>query len=205
MRKKVIKRMCFDAIFASISLILYVFGPKFPLPYIFPGFLDIQFSMLPILIITFMLGPIDGLIVILVRFFVKVFAFSSFTSPYGEISDLIYSIVVVLVVSLVYSKLKKQENVSSKRRFVTLLISIVGSWIVGGLLSNSFSIPIYCLIMGKETVYNMVAIFPFVNESNWVLYYFTLAVIPFNLLLSSIVGVLTLLVDKHLLNFYNRI
>ena len=205
MRKKVIKRMCFDAIFASISLILFVFGPKFPLPFIFPGFLDIQFSMLPILIITFMLGPIDGLIVILVRFFVKVFAFSSFTSPYGEISDLIYSIVVVLVVSLVYSKLKKQENVSSKRRFVTLLISIVGSWIVGGLLSNSFSIPIYCLIMGKETVYNMVAIFPFVNESNWVLYYFTLAVIPFNLLLSSIVGVLTLLVDKHLLNFYNRI
>ncbi|MBE6142805.1 MAG: ECF transporter S component [Erysipelotrichaceae bacterium] len=205
MRKKVIKRMCFDAIFASISLILYVFGPKFPLPFIFPGFLDIQFSMLPILIITFMLGPIDGLIVILVRFFVKVFAFSSFTSPYGEISDLIYSIVVVLVVSLVYSKLKKQENVSSKRRFVTLLISIVGSWVVGGLLSNSFSIPIYCLIMGKETVYNMVAIFPFVNESNWVLYYFTLAVIPFNLLLSSIVGVLTLLVDKHLLNFYNRI
>ena len=205
MRKKVIKRMCFDAIFASISLILYVFGPKFPFPFIFPGFLDIQFSMLPILIITFMLGPIDGLIVILVRFFVKVFAFSSFTSPYGEISDLIYSIVVVLVVSLVYSKLKKQENVSSKRRFVTLLISIVGSWIVGGLLSNSFSIPIYCLIMGKETVYNMVAIFPFVNESNWVLYYFTLAVIPFNLLLSSIVGVLTLLVDKHLLNFYNRI
>ena len=205
MRKKVIKRMCFDAIFASISLILYVFGPKFPLPFIFPGFLDIQFSMLPILIITFMLGPIDGLIVILVRFFVKVFAFSSFTSPYGEISDLIYSIVVVLVVSLVYSKLKKQENVSSKRRFVTLLISIVGSWIVGGLLSNSFSIPIYCLIIGKETVYNMVAIFPFVNESNWVLYYFTLAVIPFNLLLSSIVGVLTLLVDRHLLNFYNRI
>ena len=205
MRKKVIKRMCFDAIFASISLILYVFGPKFPLPFIFPGFLDIQFSMLPILIITFMLGPIDGLIVILVRFFVKVFAFSSFTSPYGEISDLIYSIVVVLVVSLVYSKLKKQENVSSKRRFVTLLISIVGSWVVGGLLSNSFSIPIYCLIMGKETVYNMVAIFPFVNESNWVLYYFTLAVIPFNLLLSSIVGVLTLLVDRHLLNFYNRI
>ena len=205
MRKKVIKRMCFDAIFASISLILYVFGPKFPLPFIFPGFLDIQFSMLPILIITFMLGPIDGLIVILVRFFVKVFAFSSFTSPYGEISDLIYSIVVVLVVSLVYSKLKKQENVSSKRRFVTLLISIVGSWVVGGLLSNSFSIPIYCLIMGKETVYNMVAIFPFVNESNWVLYYFTLSVIPFNLLLSSIVGVLTLLVDRHLLNFYNRI
>lgn len=205
MKKNVIKRMCFDAIFASISLILYVFGPKFPLPFLFPGFLDIQFSMLPILIITFMLGPIDGLIVILVRFFVKVFAFSSFTSPYGEISDLIYSIVVVLVVSLVYSKLKKQENVSSKRRFVTLLISIVGSWVVGGLLSNSFSIPIYCLIMGEETVYNMVAIFPFVNESNWILYYFTLAVIPFNLLLSSIVGTLTLLVDRHLLNFCERI
>ena len=127
MKTKVIKRMCFDAIFAAISIVLYVFGPKFPLPFIFPGFLDIQFSMLPILIITFMLGPVDGLIVILVRFFVKVFAFSSFTTPYGELSDLIYSIVVILAISLVYSKLKKQENVSNKRRFVTLFITIVCS------------------------------------------------------------------------------
>ena len=60
MRKKVIKRMCVDALFASLALILYVFGPKFPLPFIFPGFLDIQFSMLPILIIAFMLGPYDA-------------------------------------------------------------------------------------------------------------------------------------------------
>lgn len=205
MRKKIIKRMCFNSIFAAISLILYVFGPKFPLPFIFPGFLDVQFSMLPILIVTFMLGPVDGLIVILVRFFIKVFAFSSFTSPYGEISDLIYSIVVVLVVSFINARLKKQEEVSSRKRFVTLLISIVASWTVGALLSNSFSIPIYCLIMGKETVYNMVKIFPFINESNWLLYYFTLAVIPFNIMLSSVVGTITLLVDRHLLNFYNRI
>ena len=205
MRKKVIKRMCVDALFASLSLILYVFGPKFPLPFIFPGFLDIQFSMLPILIIAFMLGPYDALVVIFVRFMAKVFAFSSFTSPYGEMSDLIYSIIVIAAVCIVNSKIKKNENISSKKRFVSLLITIVCSWIVGGLLSNSFSIPIYCLIMGKETVYNMVAIFPFVNESNWILYYFTLAVIPFNLLLSSIVGVMTLLVDKHLIKFYNRI
>ena len=109
------------------------------------------------------------------------------------------------MVSLVYSKLKKREDVSAKRRFVSLLLTIIASWTVGALLSNSFSIPIYCLIMGKETVYNMVAIFPFVNESNWILYYFTLAVIPFNIMLSSVVGTLTLLVDKHLLNFYNRI
>ncbi len=205
MRKKVIKRMCVDALFASLSLILYVFGPKFPLPFIFPGFLDIQFSMLPILIITFMLGPYDALIVIFVRFMVKVFAFSSFTTPYGEMSDLIYSIVVILVVAFVDFKLKKVENLTPKRRFVTLLLSIIASWVIGGLLSNSFSIPIYCLIMGKETVYNMVAIFPFVNESNWILYYFTLAVIPFNLLLSSIVGIMTLLVDRHLIKFYERI
>jgi riboflavin transporter FmnP len=205
MRKKVIKRMCVDALFASLSLILYVFGPKFPLPFIFPGFLDIQFSMLPILIICFMLGPYDALVVIFVRFMVKVFAFSSFTSPYGEMSDLIYSIVVIAFVAIINHKLNKKENISNKKRFVTLLITIIASWTIGGVLSNTFAIPIYCLIMGKETVYNMVAIFPFVNESNWILYYFTLAVIPFNILLSSIVGVLTLLVDRHLIRFYNRI
>ena len=122
MRKKVIKRMCVDALFASLSLILYVFGPKFPLPFIFPGFLDIQFSMLPILIICFMLGPYDALVVIFVRFMVKVFAFSSFTSPYGEMSDLIYSVVVIAFVALINSKLNKIENISNNLLAMSYLL-----------------------------------------------------------------------------------
>ena len=70
-------RMCLNAIATALAVVLYAIGPKFPIPFLFPAFLDIQFSMLPILIITFMLGPYDALIVIFVRFMVKVFAFSS--------------------------------------------------------------------------------------------------------------------------------
>ena len=58
MKKNAIKRISFVAIFAAISIILYCYV-KFPLP-IFPSFLDINFSMIPILICAFMLGPWDA-------------------------------------------------------------------------------------------------------------------------------------------------
>jgi riboflavin transporter FmnP len=204
MRKKVIKRMCFDAIFAALSIVLYVFGPKFPLPFLFPGFLDVQFSMLPILIATFMLGSFDGLVVVFVRFIVKLL-FGSSTMGVGETSDLILSVVVVLIISLVKYLLNKKDNYSDKKKGVLKYITLIGSWLIGSLLSNSFCIPMYCFLWGKENVMNLIMIFPFVNESNWLIYYFGLAVIPFNLMLSSLVGAITLLVDKHLLHFYNRI
>lgn len=206
MRKKIVKRMCFNAIFASISIILYVIGPKFPLPFLFPGFLDVQFSMLPILIVTFMLGPIDGLIVAFVRFGIKMI-FGSSTFGIGETSDLLLSIVVILLLHLVDKLLTKKDNITVKQKFGFRLCTIIISWVIGSLCSNAFCIPMYCitLVGGADTVRGMMPNFGFINENNWILYYFTLAVIPFNIMLSSVVGTLTLLVDKHLLNFYNRI
>lgn len=203
MRKNIIKRMCFDAIFAALSIILYVIGPKFPIPFLFPSFLDVQFSMLPVLIATFMLGPIDGLIVILTRFVIKL-AFGSSTMGVGETSDLILSTVVVLVIWLV-NHILNYKDYSDRKKWVIRLTSIIGSWLIGSLLSNSFCIPMYCLLWGEENVMNLIMVFPFVNESNWLLYYFTLAVIPFNLMLSTVVGLVTLFVNDHLLSFYNRI
>lgn len=205
MKRTMIKRMCFDAIFSALSIVLYVFGPKFPLPFMFPGFLDVQFSMLPILIATFMLGPIDGLCVVFVRFIIKLL-FGSSTMGVGETSDLLLSIIVVICSALVNKFILNKEEITKNKRFVFRLITIIFSWLIGSLVSNSFCIPMYCLMWGEENVMGLVTIvYPFANASNWVMFYFLLAVIPFNLMLSSLVGVVTLLVDKHLLGFYNHI
>ena len=150
-----------------------------------------------------MLGPIDGLIVILTRFVIKL-AFGSTTMAVGEISDLILSTVVVLIIFLV-NNILKHKDYSNRKKWVIRLASIITSWLIGSLLSNSFCIPMYCFLWGKENVMNLIMVFPFVNESNWLLYYFTLAVIPFNLMLSTVVGLVTLFVNDHLLSFYNRI
>ena len=70
MRGFSIKRLTLVAIMSAISGVLYCFL-KFNIP-IFPIFLDINFSMIPIIIVAFMLGPIDASIVVLIRFIMKI-------------------------------------------------------------------------------------------------------------------------------------
>lgn len=66
----IIKRMVMISILTALSLVLYIVGPKFSLPF-FPSFLEINFSMLPIFIGLFMLGPVDALGIVLLRFLIK--------------------------------------------------------------------------------------------------------------------------------------
>lgn len=217
MKKSIVKRMSFDAIFAALSVVLYIIGPKFPLAGIFPAFLTINFSMLPILITTFMLGPVDGLIVLFVRLVCK--APTTTTMMVGEASDFILGVVVVLVVGLFnkYFKsekeyalldeqeLKKHHYHLVKHKYIMMELLIIGSWIIGGMISNSFALPLYCLCYTTDVVKGMIKIFPWVNDSNWILYYFTLAIIPFNLIISFVVGIVTLIVDKYIKPFYLKI
>ena len=87
MKKISIKRLTFIAIFSAISGILYVYL-KFPLPF-FPSFLDVNFSMIPIIICAFMLGPVDGAVVVLIRTLIKILIAGSTTGYVGEFADVL--------------------------------------------------------------------------------------------------------------------
>ena len=58
------------AILSALAYILYMFV-KFPLPFIFPAFLDIQFSDLPALIGGFAMGPWAGCLIVVVKCLLK--------------------------------------------------------------------------------------------------------------------------------------
>lgn len=66
-KKMNVKQMGVIAVFAALSVILYYFG-KFNLPF-FPSWLDVQFSDVPAILVSFMYGPLSGVITIFVRFF----------------------------------------------------------------------------------------------------------------------------------------
>ena len=65
------------AVFTALSFVLYMFV-KLPLP-IFPQFLELQFSDMPALLTGFMMGPLAGSIVIVLRTLLKL-PFSHLTS-----------------------------------------------------------------------------------------------------------------------------
>ena len=93
------------SLFAALSFILYFL--KISLP-IFPSFLEMNLSMLPIIIIGFILGPIEGVTVVLLRTCLKL-PFTS-TACVGELADMLIGITVVLTSLIIYDHHKTKKD-----------------------------------------------------------------------------------------------
>ena len=193
-----IKKMVTMAIFSALSILLYL-TLKFSLPF-FPPFLKINFSMLPLLLGTFLLGPIEGLIMVLVRTLVVLPASGSMFV--GEISDLIISTAVILVAGIMY------QNHKTKKGAITAIIAAAITWIVVGLISNwLIVIPLYIYLFfngSAEPLIAMLSIIPNVNESNYMWKYLLIGVLPFNTLLATTVSLITFLVYKRLSSLFHK-
>lgn len=190
-----IKKLVMIAVLTAISLVLYILGPKFPLP-IFPSFLEINFSMLPIFISLFMLGFKEALLVVLLRFVIKL-PFSS-TAYVGEIADLILAAVTITLSAII------MRFVTSKGKGAIQFILIAISWIIGGLISNSFSLPLYIeMFGGKDAIIGAMSMISNVNASNYAWKYMIICVIPFNLIISVFVLLVTFPVHHRLKVLYD--
>ena len=196
-RKDLIRHMTTIAIFSTISIILYL-TLKFSLP-IFPSFLKINFSNLPVLLGGFLLGPIEGLMIIIIRTIV-VIPFSG-TFFVGELADLIISASIMLVSSIIYIK-----NKTRKGAIVALIFSVL-TWVVIGCVANYFIlVPAYVTLFfggSVDAFLPLLSIIPNVNENNYVIRYVLFGALPFNLLLSLVVCIITYFVYKRLSKLFH--
>lgn len=202
-----IKRMCFTSIFAALSILFYTLVPKIKLPF-FPPFLELNFSMIPIVICSFMLGPIDGSICVFLRFLIKLPM--SGTSCVGETADLLIGLPVAVVIGIIYNHthLRYKELISFLSSFIL--------WILMGVFTNAvINIPFYSAVYGGmdpiiaacSDAFKMMSggRIKEVTMDNFMFYYLTMAVIPFNAMISAIVLLVTWPIHKRLKVLYNHI
>ena len=190
-RKQKTKKMAMVSILSAFSVVLYFLG--FPLPF-FVSFLDVQFSNLPVYLASFMFGPVEGIVVSLIRTLIKI-PFTK-TMCVGELQDLIISITISCISGIVYFK-----NKTRKGALLALVIASL-SWVLIALLSNVFiSVPFYIKFMfggNNEVLVNMIkAVIPNTTSENYLMNYLLLSCLPFNILLSSVVSLITFLVYKR--------
>lgn len=188
-----ISRITQIAILSALAIVLYQF-PKFPLPF-FPVMLKVQFSMLPTLIGGFVLGPIGGTIICVIKFLFKLL--TTQTAAVGEIVDLCIGLCVVLVTSLIY-KVKHDK----KGAIIALIFGTI-TWVFVAVLINAvYALPAYELI-GIDKVLNMLKIIPGVTEENYRIKYLFYGCLPFNLMLSIFVSIITYFVYKKISLLFN--
>ena len=193
--KRIIDYIAKTAIFSALSFILYLF-PKFPLPF-FPSFLDIQFSNLPAILGGFVLGPLGGCIIVIVRCLLKLILGMSSTAGAGELADLLLGIAVVFTSSMIYKHYK------NKRGGIVALIFAIIVWVVSSIFINCYiNIPVYLELFYKGDIEGLVAtcklVIKGINADNFMEYYIKYAVIPFNFILASLVSLITFIVYKRI-------
>lgn len=193
MKKQITLKIARIAIFSAFSFTLYML--KFNLPFLFPSFLEIQFSTLPAIVIGLLFGPVEGLIVIVVRMFLKLPL--THTIGVGEIADLVIGLSTVLTSSLIYKYNHTKKGGRIALIFGTLIwvgVAVVANWL--------FILPFYMELAGLDNVLKMLMIIPGINETNYMSKYLLYAVLPFNLILASLTSIITYFIYKRISLFF---
>ena len=192
-------RIALIAILGALAGILYIFD--FPLSFAFPSFLNFKLVDIPVLISSFVLGPVSAAITVVVEVLIKLVAKGTSTAFRGELADLLLGFAFAVPAGLIYSK---------KRTFKGALLGIgIGALceVAVALLANKFIlVPFYVKKYGWGAIIGMMtSLFPSCTEENFYNIYLWVSVLPFNLLRCLVSSVINILVYKRLSIVINRI
>ncbi|MDO5330375.1 MAG: ECF transporter S component [Bacillota bacterium] len=185
------------AIFGAMCAILYAVPVfKFPLPALFPSFLEFHFDEVPAFICGFAYGPIAGLCCIAIKTIVKVLISGSSTFFIGEFCDLILSAIYVGIVTLIYQKKRNLKGVAIGFSAGTLIQVVVAM-----LLNVYVLIPAYVTMIGESALLAMMNTSNLIGIANVTWSYAFLAVLPFNLIKDVAVIIITFLIYRSIHTF----
>ena len=139
-------KIAVTAMLSAVATILMALD--FPIPFLIPTFVKMDFSELPALLAAFSLGPVSGAVVCLVKNLVNLTMSS--TNGVGELCNFLLGICFVIPAGLIYRY--------KKTRAGALIVALVGA-VVMALCSvpvNYFiSYPFYTVFMPLDVIIGM--------------------------------------------------
>jgi len=187
MKKLSTRTMVFLALMAAASTILMYI--EMPLPFM-PPFLKLDLSSLPVVLTSFIVGPVQSLFVVLVKDLVHLM--STQTGGVGELADFIMTGAFSLTAGAVYHGMKK----SHKGAFWGCVASIFAMTVAALAANYLLLIPFYSKIMPIDAI---VAACSALNSNiTDISGYYWFGVLPFNLIKGTIVCAVTVPTYKRL-------
>lgn len=193
-RKIMLRRIAACAILTAMAVLLMYF--EIPLPFM-PSFLKFDFSELPVLIGSFALGPVWGIVIELLKNLIHLPVTQ--TMGIGELSNFITGVIYVGTAGIIYRMFVSKKGAAIAMIVATLVLAAVSVPV------NAFlTLPLYGSVMGFpiEAIIGMsAAVNPLVKDKVSLL----LAVfVPFNLFKGFIVAGITYFVHLPLSKLINK-
>ena len=133
MNNKKIRFLTITAILGALATVFQMF--EIPVPVFVPGFIKLDFSDLPAILATFLVSPLSGVIVCLIKNVIHIATSSSV--GIGELANFLTSAACVLPAGIIY-KLKPTKKMAVVAMLVGALISAVASIFVNYFITYPF-------------------------------------------------------------------
>ena len=192
-----IKNIVTIGMLAAIAVVLMLF--EFPIPFIAPSFYEIDLSEVPVLIGTFAMGPLAGVVIELIKILLNLLINGTSTAYVGEFANFVVGCAFLLPAGFLYWHKKTLRNA-----VLGLVAGSVTMVVIGSLINGLLLLPLYAeLFMGGMD--NIIAAGQAVNAGiDSVASFVILAVAPFNLIKAVVTSVLTLLLYKRVSNLIHQ-
>lgn len=191
------KNLVLMAIFAALATVLMLL--EFPLPFIAPFFYEMDLSEIPVLIGSFIMGPVAGVIIEAIKILLMLLIRGTDTAYVGELANFIIGCCFVLPASVFYNKNKTKKSAFVGMTVGTLLMAVIGALINYAILIPfyvKFGIPLNDIIEMGAKINSLIS-----NKWTFVL----ICVAPFNIVKGVIDSLITLVVYKRISIFIRGI
>lgn len=182
-------KLAVTAMLAALAGVLMFF--EFPLGFIAPPFYEFNFSEIPVLIGTFSMGPVAGVVIEFIKILVALLIKGTTTGCVGELANFLIGCAFVIPAGLIYKHKKSRVGA-----IVGMLIGTLAMAVVGVLLNAFVLVPMYSAFMPITEIIKMgQAIFPAIDST------FTFCVYcvgPFNLIKGIVVSIVVFIIYKPL-------
>ena len=183
------RTIIFIGLLGALSFVLMLI--RFPLPFA-PSFLDFDIAELPALFAGFFLGPLEGLLVVLVKLALKLAIQGTSTAFVGEAMNFASSATFVLSASFIYRKLHTRKGAVVGMVIATLLVSVVcvflNAYITFPMYARLYGMPLDAIIgMGSK-------VNPLVSDMITMMLF---SIFPFNIVKHGVTSLITFLVYKR--------
>ena len=192
------KNLVLMAMFSALAAVLMLW--EFPIPFIAPNFYEIDLSEIPILVGSFIMGPVSGVIMEAIKIILKLLIKGTSTAYVGDFANFCVGVCLVVPESIIYQKHKTKKNA-----FIGMLVGTLFMAVAGVVLNYFVMIPFYVKAFGMplEAIIGAGAkIQPLVTNK---LSFTIVCVAPFNIVKGIIVSLVTALIYKHISAFVKTI
>ena len=188
-RQQGARRAAYVGIFAAMAAVLMYF--ELPLPFA-PSFYEIDLSEVPVLICSFSLGPVAGVVCELVKVVLKLLLKGTSTAFVGDFANFVVGCSFILPATVIYHRFKTKKGAMIGMVTGTVVMSVFGS-----LFNAVYLLPAFATLYGvplEQLVAMGTAVNGMINSVSTLVLF---AVVPFNIVKGTIVSLLTTLLYKR--------